>query len=373
MPRLPEDERTKEKLVGLGNSVLEQVERLQNPYIEKPLRSLSNVIYDKFQGILMLGDKKSRRYFLNIAHARAFMQTMLILSKCKELVESAKTASQRDIYYQLKHTIPGLNENTLEAQEESNPIIVDLETALDVLREHLHITADRSGTLFGPITIDDQGDIIDCMRLGKSGLSIPSIVDDYKFVDHDADYVLVVETGAMGDRLVEERFHEKNKAIIVSSGGQPSRGVRRLVRLLHERLELPVIIFTDGDPWGYYIYSVLKTGSMNLAFESKRLATPKAKFVGMTMDDIDTYNLKRVTEKLKGIPPKKPGGPTEDYKRAMELMSYEWFKNELWQRQLKKMIETGVRIEQQSLASKSLEFVAEEYLPKKIKREEFLP
>jgi DNA topoisomerase-6 subunit A len=373
MPKLPEDEGTLGKLTKLGLSVLEQVERGQSPYIEKPLRSLSNVIYDNTRKILMLGDKKARRYFLNIAHARAFMQTMLIVSKCKELVENARTASQRELYYQLKHTVEGLNENTFEEQEESNPIIVDLETALDVLREHLHITADRSGTLFGPITIEDQGDVIDCMKLGKSGLSIPSIVDDYKFIDHDADYVLVVETGAMSDRLVEERYHIKNKAIIVSTGGQASRGVRRLVRLLNERLELPIIVFTDGDPWGYYIYSVLKTGSINLAYESKRLATPQAKFVGMTMDDIEKYDLKKATEKLKGVPPGKSGGPTEDFKRALELMNYEWFKNDVWQRQLKKMIEMGVRIEQQALASKKLEFVAEEYLPKKIKAGEFLP
>jgi DNA topoisomerase VI subunit A len=33
----------------------------------------------------------------------------------------------------------------------------------------------------------------------------------------------------------------------------------------------------------------------------------------------------------------------------------------------------GVRLEQQALASKSLEFVAEEYLPEKIKKKKMLP
>jgi len=373
MPVLEQDPETIEKLTHLGKKLVNELNNKMSPYFERPVRSLSNVKYDPQSGILTLGDKKSKRTFLNIGHARTFMQSVLIASKCKELIKNQRSASIRELYYQLKHTVPGLNENTLEGQEESNPVVVDLETALDALREYLHLTADRSGNLFGPLTLEDQGDRIDCLRLGKSGLSIPSIVDDYKFVDHDANYILVVETGAMGDRLAEEKFHIKNKAIVISSQGQPSRGVRRLTHLLHTKLEIPVYIFTDGDPWGYYIYSVLKAGSMNLAFESKRLATPSARLIGMTMEDIEKYDLRRVTEKLKGIPPKKSGGPSEDYKRALELKKYAWFSHNLWQKELDKMVAMGVRIEQQALASKRLEFVSETYLPEKIKKQEFLP
>lgn len=55
----------------------------------------------------------------------------------------------------------------------------------------------------------------------------------------------------------------------------------------------------------------------------------------MTMDDIKKYGLENVTEKLKGIPPNKKGGPTGDYKRILEEMEYPWFQNKEWQRQLK--------------------------------------
>ncbi len=54
-------------------------------------------------------------------------------------------------------------------------------------------------------------------------------------------------------------------------------------------------------------------------------------------------------------------------------MKYAWFKDKRWQLELKKMLKGGVRIEQQALANKSLEFVAEKYLPDKISREDFLP
>ena len=65
-----------------------------------------------------------------------------IASKCKEFVGRDKTASIRELYYQLKHTIADTKENTFEDQSESDPLIVDLETTLHVLREELHLKAD---------------------------------------------------------------------------------------------------------------------------------------------------------------------------------------------------------------------------------------
>ncbi|MFB6191455.1 MAG: DNA topoisomerase VI, partial [Candidatus Nanohaloarchaea archaeon] len=157
----------------------------------------------------------------------------------------------------------------------------------------------------------------------------------------------------------------------IGTGGQPARGARRLINMMHEELDLPVYVFTDGDPWGYYIYSVLKSGSMSLAFQSDRLATPEAKLIGMTMEDVEEYDLHHVTEDLKGKP-EDSGGPTKDYKRARDVMEYEWMQKEEWQKQLEKMLDMGVRVEQQALASQGLEFVANEYLPQKIENQEFL-
>ncbi len=48
------------------------------------------------------------------------------------------------------------------------------------------------------------------------------------------------------------------------------------------------------------------------------------------------------------------------------MKDYPWFQNPGWQEQLEFMVENGVRIEQQALASKKLEFVSEDYLPTKI-------
>lgn len=358
-----EQQKVISKLTHLGKDITENIMLHQSPKIRMPQRGIGNIRFDENKNLLELGDKMSARSFLNVAHSRKFMQTVLIASKCREFVSRDKTASIRELYYQLKHTIADTKENTFEDQSESDPLIVDLETALGVLREELHLKADDKGTLIGKITIEDSGDLIDCSKLGRSGLSIPSIVEHYKFHDVDAEYILVIETGAMFDRLVEEKYHLKNNCIMVSTKGQAARGCRRLVHRLNHELKLPVIMFTDGDPWGYYIYSVMKAGSMALAHESKRLGTPKMKLVGMTMTDIDAYGLEKVTEKLKDV----------DKKRINELLQYPWFQKKEWKNELDLMSKKGVRIEQQALASKSLEFVAEEYLPSKIEKKQMLP
>ena len=350
-------------LEGLGDDIAASIEKEKVPKMHVPVRSLNNITFDKEKHLLRMGDKTSTRNFMNIAHTKKFMQTMLIASKCKELVERNKTASIREMYYQLKHSIADTKENTFEGQDESDPLIVDLETMLSVLREELHLKADDKGTLIGNIIIEDSGDFIDCNKLGRSGLSVPSIVEHYKFHEIKAEYCLVVETAAMFDRLVEEKFHQKNGCLMVSTKGQAVRGCRRLLNRLNKEEKVPIIVFTDGDPWGYYIYSVVKAGSMALAHESERLGTPNSRFVGMTMSDIEKYDLHKVTEQLKDV----------DQKRISELLQYPWFQTKEWRHELKLMEEKGMRIEQQALASKSLEFVAEEYLPEKIGKQELLP
>ncbi|MBU4201708.1 MAG: DNA topoisomerase IV subunit A [Candidatus Altiarchaeota archaeon] len=273
-----EREQVIKKINGLGKSIMKNIDDMESPNVSIPQRNINNITFNKSKNLLELGDKKSTRSFMNVAHSKRFMQTVLIAGKCRELVERDKTASIRELYYQLKHTIADSKENTFEDQSESDPLVVDLETMLGTLREELHLKADDKGTLIGNIVIEDSGDFIDCSKLGRSGLSVPSIVEHYKFQDVNADYVLVIETGAMFDRLVEEKYPQKNNCIMVSTKGQAARGCRRLVHRLNHDLGLPAIMFSDGDPWGYYIYSVMKAGSMALAHESRRLGTPQMKF-----------------------------------------------------------------------------------------------
>lgn len=184
--------KTSEELTKLGKKVLGDINRKENPNIEIPIRALSNVIFDKKSGQLTLGNKTSKRYFFNVAHAKKFMQTMLVASFCKDIIDEKIHASIRDMFYNLKHTFPDSDENTFDFQTESDPIIVDLEVALDVLREQLHLTTDRKGIVAGNVIIQDRGDLIDWSKLGSGGWSIPSTVEEVELKKVDAEFVLCV-------------------------------------------------------------------------------------------------------------------------------------------------------------------------------------
>ncbi len=369
--RVKESESSKavaKRVRGMAQEIVTDIKKNRDPTFTTQQRGRSNVEFNEDVGILQLGEKITERNFLNVGHARKFMQTMMVAAKTHEYLNENKTASIREIYYELKHTLGNTKENTLEDQSESNACIVDLEHSIDSIREKLNLHANPKGTLYGNITLRDKvhhNDKFNCSKLGRGGWSVMSRIEpeEIEIVDVNAKYILVIETEAMYERLVEEGFAKKHNAILVSTGGQAARGTRRLIQRLHSEANLPVYVFCDGDPFGWYIYSVIKQGSMALAAHSEFMAVPDAKYIGMTLEDVETYGLGNVTEKMK----------EGDIKRAKEMLDYPWFKNKPWQKELKKALHEKIRIEQQALANKSLSFVAEKYLPEKIKKQDFLP
>ncbi len=345
---------------------MNQLQKKENPSISLPVRSLSNIYFDPVHKLIKIGDKKSQRHYLNVAHTRKFMQTLLVASECKKIIEQGVTTSIRDLYYALKHTIEGTKENTFEGQEESDPVLEDLESALNLLREELHLKADRKGYMAGNIMIEDSGDRINCAKMGSSGWAIPSDVEPemIKFVENNAKFVVLIEKDAVWQRLNEDKFWQKQNCLIITGKGQPARGCRRLINRLHKELGLPIYVLADADPWGYYIYSVIKQGSINLSFLSDRLGTPDAKFIGLTTKDAIEYGISNnVTIKLnKG-----------DQKRIKEMIKYVWFKPKEWQQELKRMLKAGYKLELEALSSKGIRFISEKYLPDKIRKQDFLP
>ena len=353
----------KKKLEELGKKILKDIEKGENPSIEIPIRALSNVVYDEKTGMLTLGKKSAKRYLFHVAHAKKFMQTLLVASFCKELITQNLHTSLRDLFYALKRTLPNSNENTFDEQRESDPIIVDLEVALDVLREQLHLNADVRGRVVGDVIIRDRGDRIDWSKLGSGGWAIPSNVEDIEFKKVNAKFVLVIEKNAAFERLHEDKFWKKHKCILLTTQGQAARGARRLIQRLATEFNLPVYVFTDADSYGWYIYSVIKYGSMSLAHVSDRLGTPTARFIGLTISDVDKFKLHNFTIKAKEV----------DIKRAKEMLKYPWFKHPAWQRELKLMIRRKIKAELEALSGRGLKFVTETYLPEKIKNQDFLP
>jgi DNA topoisomerase-6 subunit A len=353
------------KLVGMADVVIAAAQRSKDPAFAIPIRALSNVSFNERKGILEMGRKKQERTFFNVGMAKKFMQTMLVADALAELQRADLTTSLREIYYRAKHTIKNSQENTFDTQDESDPIIEDLEVSLSELREELHVRAENGGSIVGPLVLRDDGDRVDCSRLGKGGYSVPSIVEP-EYLDIQkctADFLLLVEKGTQWNRLSEDKFWKKYNCILLTGNGQPPRGVRRLARRLHEEKKLPVYVLVDNDPWGYYIYSVVKQGSINLAFESERMAIPRAKFIGLSSGDPEAYKLPRnVGIKLN----------EKDVSRAKELLNYAWFQKKPWQQEIKRMLSSGLKYELDALANKDFQFLTKTYLPRKLKEQDWL-
>jgi len=350
-------------LKDMGIKIVNDIESGKNPSMDVPIRTLSNVIYDSKSKMITLGNKFSKRYFFNVAHVRKFTQISEVAALAKELLGVNKHMSLREVFYALRRTLPNSNIDIVDEQVESNKAVEDLELITDLLREQLYINANKLGAAAGRIVIKDKGDLIDWSKLGSGGWSIPSAVEEIKFKKVDAKFVIYMEKAAIWERLHEDKLWDKMKCAIIASQGQATRGIRRLLQRMNNELGLPVYVLTDLDPYGIYIYSVLKTGSISLAHLSERLAIPDAKFLGLTADDIIKYDLKRQIIKLKDV----------DIKRLKELSKYEWFKDKKeWQRQFKLIEELKGKVELDALVTKGITFISDKYIPEKMKNKEWL-
>lgn len=361
------DKKTLSSLRELATKVETFAEKTKAPFLDIRSRSLSNVSFNKSRKILELGKSTTQRELFNLSQAKAYMQTLLVGSGCKRLLEQGKTTSLRGLYYMLLHTIKGTkDEKTFDDQSESDAMIEDMEIILAAMREELHLYAKNAGAMVGNITVIDSGDEIDCTRMGSGGYSIPSIVEPeiVQFKKCKAEFILHVEKDTVWRRFNEDKFWVKHNCILTHGGGQPPRGVRRMLHRLHNELSLPVYCVLDNDPWGYYIYSVIKQGSINLAHESARMAIPDCRYLGLRSRDYERCELSSdVQIKLN----------EQDIKRAKQIADYPWFKQKpAWQKEIDLMLKNGFKLEVESLISKDISYVTEEFVPQRLEEDDFL-
>ena len=356
-------------LEDFGKSILKQILEEKEPVLEIPARTLSNTIWDEKRKILTLGPDKIHRRFLDLKESRKFMQTILMLKLIVQAIREGVYPTIRDLYYNGKHTIVYVDErgktfkeNTWDEQSESNAVIEDIEVATGLLREEMGLSADVKGKVVGPIVVRSKGYEIDATKLGDAALSLPPNPDELEIVKVEASYVLVVEKDAIFQRLNREGFWKKENCLLVTAKGMPDRATRRFIRRLNEEFKLPVYVLTDADPYGWYIYSVYRSGSIKLSYESERLATPEAKFIGVTTSDIFEYKISdeyviAATER--------------DIKRAQELLRYPWFQSEAWKKEIQLFLKLKKKVEIEALSTHGLKFL-HDYLIDKIHNKKWI-
>jgi DNA topoisomerase-6 subunit A len=353
-----QDERARQQLIDLAAEFYDQFARGEVPEMTLPTRTKSNIEYDEESGVWVYGDRTSTRSANSVRGARKLLKATYTIDFLTRQLEEGRSSTLRELYY-LSESWEA-EEAAFSDQDESNQLIEDLEIVSDVTREDFHMRPEESGaTLMGALELREQtrrGEReIHCQEdVGEGGYQIPNNPDTIDFLDHDIDFILCVETGGMRDRLVENGFDTDYNALIVHLKGQPARATRRITKRLHDELDLPVVVFTDGDPWSYRIYGSVAYGSIKSAHLSEYLATPEAEFVGIQPEDIVEYDL-----------PTDPLADSDVNALESELEDPR-FMTDYWEEQIELQLDIGKKAEQQALASRGLDFVTDEYLPTRL-------
>ena len=344
------------------------VKRNARPSMKFPIRSLSNVRYDLKRGHFEILNRMSTRT-LSYNTVKTFAQSMRLLAATKvDLLDKNDIAGKREIYYNSK----SWGECRFDEQPESDSLLDDMEAMLGINREQLgYIPEERGGEVAGPLVVIDRNPAsgetvrIDCERLGTGAWSIPSKVEHLRF-ESSAEFILVIETASLFQRLVHHQYYRRARCVLIAMSGVPTRACRRFIRRLADDKKLPVLAFTDGDPYGYCnIYRTLKVGSGQAAHINRFFCVPQAQYLGVTPQDIIDYKLEDATHPLEDV----------DVKRARDALKNDPFirHHKEWQQALNHMLEMKVRVEQQAFAKHGLNFVLDHYLPDKLKRRTFLP
>jgi len=296
-----EENKAVSSLKEIAQSIYDQIDTGKIPKMTLPLRTKSNIRFDPKHGVFKYGKATGARSAKKVNGALMLLRTMYVLEFLEDMIADKKSSTLREMYY----ISEGWEKAKFSSQDESNMLAEDLEIVTACLREDFKLRPEENGaSIIGDITIsemDRKGRLktINCRDdVGDSGYGIPNNVEKEKLqlLSTNAKFVVAIETGGMFDRLVENGFDERYNAVLVHLKGQPARSTRRIIKRMNEEMKLPVVVFTDGDPWSFRIFASVAYGAIKTAHISEFLATPTAEFIGITASDITNYKLP--TDKL---------------------------------------------------------------------------
>jgi len=347
------------KMQAISRAIYETILKKEAPSMSFPLRALSNVDYDPKEGYLKMKMMTKERT-LTASTVKSFAQTLLMMNESIKLIQMDDIATKREVYYISKNW----GDAKFTEQPESDTVMDDIEAMMMTNRERMgFIPEEKGGAVAGNmIVIDVDSETskelrIDCTKFGSGAYSIPSTVEHLKF-ETKAKFVLAIETSGAFERLNKHKYWKTADCVLVAMGGVPTRATRRFIRKLSDDMNIPVYVFTDGDPYGYLnIYRTLKVGSGNAAHINEFFCVPRAQFIGVTPQDIIDYKLP--THQLKDI----------DVKRIEDGIKNDPFVQHYkeWQNALNQMVKMKQRVEQQAFAKHGLNMVIDVYLPEKLK------
>ncbi|XP_051147769.1 DNA topoisomerase 6 subunit A [Andrographis paniculata] len=321
-----------------------------------PSRAAANQLYVPELDRIVLKDKSSSRPFANVSSVRKATITTRILQLIHQLCLKNIHVTKRDLFY--------TDVKLFQDQTQSDAILDDVSCILGCTRSSLNVVAAEKGVVVGRLMFSDNGDMIDCTKMGMGGKAIPPNIDRVGDMQSDALFILLVEKDAAYMRLAEDRFYNRFPCIIVTAKGQPDVATRLFLRKMKMELKLPVLALVDSDPYGLKILSVYGCGSKNMSYDSANLTTPEIKWLGVRPSDLDKY---RIPEQCR-LPM-----TDQDIKTGKDLLEEDFVKkNPGWVEELNLMVKSKHKAEIQALSSFGFQYLTEVYLPLKLQEKDWL-
>lgn len=344
----PED--VSDRIEDLVVSVVNQIVSSNSFELTIPNRSANNQKYIEELDRIVLGDKVSKRQFLNTAHVRKTAITTRVMELVHEVLAKNIHITKRDLFY--------TDVKLFKDQGESDAVLDDVACMAGCTRTSLHVVASDKGLVVGRIQYREAGDYIDCTRMGVGGKAIPPYIDKITDITSDAEFIILVEKEAAYMRLAEDRFYQKYPCIVITGKGQPDVATRLFLRKVRDQLKIPVLALVDSDPYGLKILSVYCSGSKQMSYDSNHLTTTDIKWLGVRPTDLNKYAL-----------PEQCRLPMTEHDKKMgeELLKEPFIqKNPEWMKELQFMLKTGEKAEIQALSSFGFQYITEQFLPRKL-------
>ncbi|KAL3586054.1 hypothetical protein D5086_012921 [Populus alba] len=153
-----------------------------------PSRAATNQLYVPELDRIVLKDKNTLRPFANISSVRKCTITARILSLIHQLSLKGIHVTKRDLFY--------TDVKLFQDQTQSDAVLDDVSCMLGCTRSSLNVIAAEKGVVVGRLIFSDNGDMIDCTKMGMGGKAIPPNIDRVGDMQSDALFILLVEKDA---------------------------------------------------------------------------------------------------------------------------------------------------------------------------------
>lgn len=345
-----------EKIEGIAQGIAKDVLEGRGYKFTVPSRASSNQHYVKSLDRIVLGGNKGSRNFSSVSEVRKTTITARCMQLIHNILGKGIHITKRDLFY--------TDVKLFVKQAESDGVLDDLSTMIGCTRSNLNVVASDKGLVVGRVQFEEDGDPIDCTRMGVGGKAIPPYTDKIENIQSDAEFILLVEKDAVYMRLAEDRFYHRYPCIIITAKGQPDVATRMFLRRLKYELKIPVLGLFDSDPYGLKILSVYMSGSKNMSYDSAHLTTPDIKWLGIRPSDLDRYKLPEQC---------RLDMTDADISTGKSMIEEDFIKaNPKWVKEMEIMLKTKQKAEIQALSSFGFQYISEDYLPRKLREGDWI-